>query len=254
MYSGARPPGITTPAYRSGSTSEKARSGSRRAAGLLDVGVRVRLEVVDDCAQRPTRRRGDVHRVPGLAQSVEDEVDLEVLDRVARRGSARVPSRGVSLNGRVGAAPPGRRAAPRPRRGTRPRHDVESTNGAKTNGVDRDRDADQRLLDAERRPAPPRPGRLDRRGDRQAVPAHRRARRRRPAPGRAASRGADAGRGDAEDDRGRDRDQPDQHDPAAAAPVRAPARQEAAATPTTLIAASTSPACVAEKPAATRGR
>ncbi len=53
-----------------------------RAPRLLDVGVQVRLEVVDDELDRARRRRGDVRLVPRLDEPVLHEHRLQVLGRV----------------------------------------------------------------------------------------------------------------------------------------------------------------------------
>ena len=82
MNSGARPPGMTTAAKSDGSTSAKATSTGQVATGLLDVGVEVGLEVVDDELDRPRRRRRDVRLVTRLDEPVLHEHRLEVLGRV----------------------------------------------------------------------------------------------------------------------------------------------------------------------------
>ena len=140
---------------------------------LLDVGVRVGLEVVDDGAHRAPRERRDVDLVAGLAQAVEDVEELEILDRVAGKDqhAFHAPSIAYARSGRsTTTATSGKAAATR----NPSRHDVESTNGAKTSGVTATAAPDQRLLE---RRAPHRsvagPAVSTVGGDRQPVPAHR---------------------------------------------------------------------------------
>src|SRR6185503_10301309 len=108
--------------------------GLEPSPGPLDVCVGIGLEVVHDRAHRPPGRRGHVHGIPGLAQAVEDVVDLEIFDGVA--GKHEYPfHRAIIAQPRARcstqAPASGKSAAtanPAP-------HDVALMNGAKASGT-----------------------------------------------------------------------------------------------------------------------
>ena len=82
MNSGARPPGMTTRGEVGRIHVREGDVDGTGPTGLLDVGVEVGLEVVDDELDRPRRRRRDVRLVTRLDEPVLHEHRLEVLGRV----------------------------------------------------------------------------------------------------------------------------------------------------------------------------
>ena len=96
MYSGARPPGDDDAGVPLGLDLGEREIGLDAPPGLLHVGVRVGLEVVDDGPHRPARQRRDVDLIAGFAQPVDDEEELEVFHGVAGQDQHALHGRSIA--------------------------------------------------------------------------------------------------------------------------------------------------------------